>query len=191
MTGFNPTQKTGVGISLPFPGPQSAAAASTASVTSGGKGFFHDLLDVINPLQHLPVVSTLYRAVTHEQIGTLEKIAGDTLYGGMWGAISSVADTMFQAATGKDFGSTVLALFTGPGDQATKVAANVPAPKSVISPDATGTNAMPPGVDVAALTTSLSGKGIDGDTARRAVFAYQRSLILPNVPLMPVTATLN
>jgi hypothetical protein len=191
MTGFNPTQKMGVGVSLPLPGPQTNTAVGTASVTSGGKGFFHDLLDVINPLQHLPVISTVYRAITGEHIGTLEKIAGDTLYGGMWGAISSVADSMFEAATGKDFGSTVLALFSGPQDQNKQVAANVPAPKSVIPAGDAMTQGTPQGLDVAALSASLSGKGVDGDTARRALFAYQRSLVLPNVPLMPMAASLN
>src|SRR6201999_1577682 len=74
---------------------------------------FHNLLDIVNPLQHLPVVGTLYRAITGDHIGTPEKIAGDALYGGLWGAVSSVADAGFEAVTGKDFGSTVLAFFTG------------------------------------------------------------------------------
>ena len=51
------------------------------------EGFFHHLLDVINPLQHLPVIGTIYRAITGEHIGAVEKIAGDTLYGGLWGAV--------------------------------------------------------------------------------------------------------
>ena len=74
---------------------------------------FHHLLDIVNPLQHLPVIGTIYRAITGDHIGMPEKIAGDTLYGGLWGAVSGVADAAFEAMTGKDFGSTVLALFTG------------------------------------------------------------------------------
>ena len=70
---------------------------------------FHDLLDIVNPLQHLPVIGTLYRAITGDTMGTMEKIAGDALYGGLWGAVGAVADTAFEAVTGKDFGSTVLA----------------------------------------------------------------------------------
>ncbi|MBT5049270.1 MAG: hypothetical protein HOM58_12290 [Rhodospirillaceae bacterium] len=35
-----------------------------------GKGFsFGDFLDIINPLQHIPVVSTIYRMVTEDEIG--------------------------------------------------------------------------------------------------------------------------
>ncbi|MBN9556226.1 MAG: hypothetical protein J0I26_01700, partial [Alphaproteobacteria bacterium] len=86
-----------------LPGP--APAAKTAASGRGGEdsGFsFADLLDVINPLQHIPIVSTIYRAITHDTIKPAERIAGDTLYGGVIGFFSSVADTIFEAITGKD-----------------------------------------------------------------------------------------
>jgi hypothetical protein len=89
-----------------------AAAMSAPAATAQGGALdtaFHDLLDIVNPLQHLPVVGTLYRAISGDKIGKVEKIAGDALYGGLWGAVGSVADTAFEAITGKDFGSTVLA----------------------------------------------------------------------------------
>jgi hypothetical protein len=151
-------------LSFGTPKPSGEAPAETSS----GHGFFHDLLDVINPLQHIPVIATIYRAITGEHIGTLEKIAGDTLYGGLWGAVSSVADTAFEAVTGKDFGSSVLALFTGTHDEAPKaVAVKVPQAQPAVS------------ADVAALSKSLAEKGIDGDLARRAMLAYQKSVALP------------
>jgi hypothetical protein len=64
---------------------------------------FDDLVDIVNPLQHLPVVGTLYRAITHDTIRTPEKIAGDTLYGGLWGFVSSVADTGVAGDHRKEF----------------------------------------------------------------------------------------
>ena len=76
-----------------------------------GEGFFHHLLDVINPLQHLPVIGTIYRAITGEHIGAVERIAGDTLYGGLWGAVSSIADVAFEGITGKSAEDTVLSWF--------------------------------------------------------------------------------
>ena len=107
------------------PGLASAAhGAATAHASSGLDFSFHDLLDILNPLQHLPVIGTLYRAITGEHIGTFEKVAGDALYGGLWGAVSSVADVAFEAVTGKDFGDTVLALFTGHHDAKAPVAQN-------------------------------------------------------------------
>src|ERR1700722_1813598 len=102
---------------IPFPAlPQAQAVANApaSSAPASHSGFtFHDFLSIINPLQHLPVISTIYRAVTGDTIGMPEKIAGDALYGGVWGAVASVADAAFEAVTGKDVGDTVLALFTG------------------------------------------------------------------------------
>ena len=46
------------------------AARPAQSHFWAGNGFsFHDLLDTINPLQHLPVVSTIYRAITGDRPG--------------------------------------------------------------------------------------------------------------------------
>ena len=73
---------------------------------------------MINPLQHLPVVGTIYRAITGEHIGPIEKIAGDTLYGGLWGAVTAIADVAFEAVTGKSVEDTVLAWFKGDGNTA-------------------------------------------------------------------------
>ena len=75
-------------------------------------GFFHHLLDVINPLQHLPVIGTIYRAITGEHIGAVEKVMGDALYGGLWGAASSVADLAFEGVTGHSLEDTVLGWFS-------------------------------------------------------------------------------
>jgi len=91
--------------------PGAAATNGAAASSDSDDSFtFHDLLDVVNPLQHLPIVSTLYRHFTGEQIKTLPKIAGDALYGGWMGFASSVADTVFEKVTGKSFGETALAM---------------------------------------------------------------------------------
>ena len=84
-------------------------AAAAATVSGPDERFsFHDLIDIVNPLQHIPVVSTIYRAITGEHIKTFPKIAGDTLFGGVTGFLSSVADTIFERITGKSVGDTVL-----------------------------------------------------------------------------------
>ena len=91
--------------------PTAAGAAPTAATALPDEGgiTFDDLVDIVNPLQHIPVVSTIYRAITGDQIKTFPKIAGDTLYGGVTGFAGSMADTIFQKITGKSFGDTVLA----------------------------------------------------------------------------------
>jgi len=164
-----------------------ADKASGQSSSNQGESFFHHLLDIVNPLQHLPVIGTIYRAITGEHIGSVEKIAGDTLYGGMWGAISSVADVAFEGITGKSFEDTVLSLFKG-DDKMRVASAKVAAPSittdsslpssdlpALPSPDLVAANS-PGGLDVAALTSALSAKGVDGETASRALYAYRRSL---------------
>jgi hypothetical protein len=152
------------------------AGAKESHVLSGHGGFsFRDLLDVVNPLQHIPVIGTIYRAISGEKIGTLERIAGDALYGGVWGAISAAADSAFEAVTGRDFGSTMLALFGGGKDEAPKARlANATTP-----PPAT----PPPATDVAALSNALLARGVDDDLARRAMFAYKKSMELPALAL--------
>jgi hypothetical protein len=100
-------------FSVPVANPLAAglAPAVTAAATStNGEGgiTFHDLLDIVNPLQHIPVVDTLYRAITGDHIKTFPKIAGDLLFGGVTGFVSSIADTVFQKITGKSVGDTVL-----------------------------------------------------------------------------------
>lgn len=76
----------------------------------GSEGFtFGDFLDVINPLQHIPIVSTIYRAVTGDTIKPGSRIAGDTLFGGPIGLAAGVIDAMVQESTGKDIGEQAMA----------------------------------------------------------------------------------
>jgi hypothetical protein len=150
---------------------------------------FHNLLDIINPLEHLPIIGTIYRAITHTHIGIPERIAGDALYGGLWGAVSGVADAAFEAVTGKDFGSTVLALFTGHhhdtavASNSTNAAADIapvtvtPA-KQLASLPSYGAADSP---DIVALRASLNRNGVDSDLAQRALAAYRKSMILPTL----------
>lgn len=162
--------------------PQAPSADQKNAASSSDWDFsFHNLLDIINPLEHLPVIGTLYRAITGTHIGMPEKIAGDALYGGLWGAVASVADTMFEAVTGKDFGATVLALFTG-SHQDTQLAQKVVVTPKIDPPQP----ALPPTADMAALQKALSRNGVDADLARRAMDAYRKSVLLPTLVAFPV-----
>ena len=38
---------------------------------------FHDILDMINPLQHIPLISTMYRYITGDTPGNVARIVGD------------------------------------------------------------------------------------------------------------------
>ncbi|MTH98261.1 hypothetical protein [Roseibium sp. RKSG952] len=66
---------------------QSAAAhkAEPGQVESTGLSRFADLVDVLNPLQHIPVISHVYRAITNDQISDGARYAGHALYGAAFG----------------------------------------------------------------------------------------------------------
>ncbi len=80
----------------------------------GQKGFqFHDLLDAINPLQHLPIISTVYRWITGDTIGNIPRIVGDAIYGGIPGFVSGLFNVLVKEETGKDVGENVVATLFG------------------------------------------------------------------------------
>ncbi len=97
-----------VTITPPVLTPPPTGAAKPAKAEHQGFGFA-DILDIINPLQHIPVVSTLYRKLTGDQMSPTAEIAGGALFGGVLGLVSSLADVIWTQATGKDFGNTVMA----------------------------------------------------------------------------------
>jgi len=169
------------------PAASAAPAAKTGSAGEHHHFSFYDFLDIINPLQHLPVVSTLYRKITHDEIGTPEKIIGDTLFGGLGGLVSSLADTVFEKLTGKSMGDTVLALFDG-GDKTTAVADNAkaPAPEQKI---AATPFAMPPIPNVSFATgapTVLASANTNASAAATPVSATG-----DNAAAIALTAALN
>ncbi len=65
---------------------------------------FKDVLDVINPLQHIPVVGTIYRKITGDEISSSARIIGGTLFGGPIGGALAMADVAVQEQTGSSIG---------------------------------------------------------------------------------------
>lgn len=161
------------------------ATKSSAAKPSDSDSMWHvsfdDVLDVVNPLQHLPIVGTIYRALTHDQIKTPEKVAGDTLYGGPMGLVSSLADVAFEKITGHNFGDTVLAMFTGhySDEKTTAVAsADKPATPTAATMQAPAATQMASANEMA-LSQSLTKSGMDSDMAQRALYAYRRASGMP------------
>lgn len=75
---------------------------------------FWDLLDVVNPLQHIPVVNNIYREVTGDKIGNFARIAGGAVFGGVLGVASGVANAVYaEKHNGQDFGDVALAKLEG------------------------------------------------------------------------------
>lgn len=80
----------------------------------GADGFtFLDLLDIINPLQHIPLVGSVYRDLTGDEIDPASRIIGGTLFGGPVGTIAAMVNVSLEENTGKDMGDYVVAFFGG------------------------------------------------------------------------------
>lgn len=72
-----------------------------------------DFLDMVNPLQHLPIISTLYRDLTGDEIEPAARIVGGAVYGGPIGAGLAVADSILEQATGSNTGEHIMSLLSG------------------------------------------------------------------------------
>ncbi len=70
---------------------------------------FGDFLDVVNPLQHLPVVGAVYRSLTDDQIDPGAKLVGGVLYGGPLGLASAALNNAIEEHTGDDVTGHALA----------------------------------------------------------------------------------
>lgn len=88
---------------------ENAATGTTPAFEKGDLPSFADLIDIINPLQHIPVINTIYRAITGDHEGAVADVIGGTLYGGPIGAAAAIADLGLRDATGKDAGEHVMA----------------------------------------------------------------------------------
>ena len=94
-------------LGMSDPAPATPAAAESSSFS------FNDFIDIINPLQHIPVVNLAYRGLTGDSISPVAQIVGGGIYGGPVGAVSGTVNAVVQGTTGKDIAGNVLALVVG------------------------------------------------------------------------------
>lgn len=145
-------------------------------VLFGGDGFtFSDLLDIINPLQHIPVISTIYRKLTGDTIDPASRVLGGALFGGPIGAASEFVNAVVDETTGKDIGDHILALFTGDGDNGGKTAVAAKTSNKSASPETaaatspqSGTGTADTEVARADLAPAAGGPPEAGDAAKTA-----------------------
>lgn len=74
---------------------------------------FWDFLDLVNPLQHIPVVSTLYREITGDKISAPMRTLGGLLFAGPVGFVNGVVNGIVEEASDRDVGENFFALFGG------------------------------------------------------------------------------
>ena len=177
------------------------AGAEDGASASGGSGFqlfgddgftFLDFLDIINPLQHIPIISTIYRDLTGDTLDHGSRVAGGTLFAGPIGALAAVVNVIFEESTGKDVGEHVMAFFTD--DDGTATAEAVPeadfetaAGGTIAEPEPVipWTSPLPPPVKKLALAPLPRSTSIDVPQpapppahAQRALFPSNRSFLV-------------
>jgi len=77
---------------------------------------FWDFLDVINPLQHIPIVSTIYRNITGDTIQPAARVMGGMLYGGPLGGMAAITNAVVEEAQGKDIPDQIMTALGFEGD---------------------------------------------------------------------------
>ncbi len=135
--------------------------AYPAAAPAPAHGFFDNFLSELNPLQYVPVVGTIYRAVTGDTISDEARFAGSMvvsgLTGGPVGIGLSVGATMLEHLLGIDpekIGDQILArLGIGHADATAMAAA--PATK----PSAADGTAAPAKAASASVVTAANGGG--------------------------------
>lgn len=112
---------------------------------------FNDFLDIFNPLQHIPVVGTLYRAITGDTVSPSARVMGGALYGGPVGAVAGMVSAVGEQTTGADPGRQLLGAMQSPTATAPATTPTPPPPRTAIASatppsSATGLVQPPPAV---------------------------------------------
>lgn len=95
---------------------ESALAYATSETTTQDKEEpfgFGDLLDMVNPLQHIPLVGDVYRNITGDEIKPISRIMGGALFGGAAGAGTALVNVVIEEETGQDISGNVFTFFNG------------------------------------------------------------------------------
>ena len=107
------------------------------STTTADASFFgedgpgiSDVVDAVNPLCHIPFISSLYEEATGTKVSAVSKIVGGTLLGGPIGFLAAIGNIIFENETGHTVGGAVLAALRGE-EPATQLASVASAPEVV------------------------------------------------------------
>src|SRR5271166_4743680 len=69
---------------------------------------FSDVLDILNPLQHIPIINTIYQHLTGDKEGAVADVAGGTLWAGPIGLVASLVDLAVKSDSGKSVSDNIL-----------------------------------------------------------------------------------
>ena len=71
---------------------------------------FEDLVDIVNPLHHIPLVNIVYQNLSGDTIKPAGRIIGGAVFGGFVGAAAGIANVIVEEETGKDMAGNVVAM---------------------------------------------------------------------------------
>ena len=129
---------------------------------------FGDLVDIINPLQHIPGVANVYRAITGDTISAPARFMGSMLFMGPVGLAMTAADTLAMNADGKLASEQLIAAISGRQADSGIVTAktNLPdtAPTSAVTATMTTAPAIPPAI--ASATTGGIGPNLPTEPSK-------------------------
>ncbi len=112
--------------------PDSNASTHAAGFFGADGPSFADVLDAINPLKHIPIVSDLIYDKPEEKSSVAANLVSGALMGGPVGFVASLANEIFKEATGKGIAETAYAALTGDSPAATQLAVNEAAPVDAV-----------------------------------------------------------
>ncbi len=109
LNGISPSQQS-------FETALAYAQESNGSAANSDEFGFGDILDMVNPLHHIPLIGSLYRELTGDEIKPISKIIGGGVFGGASGAASGLVNVIIEEETGKDIAGNVMSMISG-GDE--------------------------------------------------------------------------
>lgn len=132
---------------------------------------FADFIDIINPLQHLPVIGTLYRELTGDTMSETARMAGGVVWGGPAGLVGALANTITERESGGDLGATALAMARGgvAGDDPAAPAADPATALASAPTSAIPTPLGPPSPAVAQFAAAAPSGGADAQPGLASV----------------------
>ena len=71
---------------------------------------FGDLVDMINPLHHIPLVGHVYRSLSGDEIKPIGQIVGGAVFGGAVGVASGLVNAVVREETGDDIAGNTFSM---------------------------------------------------------------------------------
>lgn len=96
-----------------------------------GESLFGTVIDAVNPLQHIPGVSSVYQSVTGDGASPIASMAGGFLFGGPMGLMAGAASSFIEIMTGKSPAEHAMALLDTIGEEGVGAGETMLASKSM------------------------------------------------------------